>query len=178
LTAPAGGDFLRARILLPEFARASVRAEGRRVYVDLTWPSSDDDLHAAPPRPAPVAVPGVTSTPEPSPVERDARLASAYQDAIAPLVARMAEIRPFLLSAAQSGSPDVLLALDATLAELEGTLEATPAPPVVVGQHQLLLTATQVARKGMAPDFAGDRLAQAHQALALFDGGMEAAPRD
>jgi hypothetical protein len=113
-----------------------------------------------------------------SPAQQDAAQASAYQDAIPPHVARMAEIRPFQLSAARSRSPDVLGALDVTLAELEGTLKATPAPPVVVGQHQLLLTATQVARQGLAPDFAGDRLAQAHQALAIFDGGLEAAPRD
>jgi hypothetical protein len=175
LTAPSGGDFLRARILLPEFARASVRAEGRRVYVDLTWPSDDDDQRAALPA-APVT--SAPRAPQVSPAQQDAAQASAYQDAIAPLVARMAEIRPFLLSAARSGSPDVLGALDVTLAELEGTLKATPAPPVVVGQHQLLLTATQVARQGLAPDFAGDRLAQAHQALAIFDGGLEAAPRD
>jgi len=177
LTAPAGGGFLRARVVLPEFAHASVRAEGRRVYVDLTWPTSDGDLRASLP-PAPVAVARASRAPEPSPAEQDAALAVRYQEAIAPLVARMAEIRPFLLSAAQSGSPDVLLALDTTLAELEGTLKATPAPPVVVGQHQLLLTATQVARQGLAPDFQGDRLAQAHQALAIFDGGLEAAPRD
>jgi len=174
LTAPSGGDFLRARILLPEFARASVRAEGRRVYVDLTWPSSDDDLRAAV-AVSPSSASSLPSAPAVSPAQRDAALASAYQDAIAPLVARMAEIRPFLLSAAQSGSPDVLSALDATLAELEETLAATPAPPVVAGQHQVLLTATQVARRGLTPEFPGDRLAQAHQALALFDGGLEAA---
>ena len=38
LAAQGGLNYLRARIVLPEFAKANVRTEGKRVYVDLTWP--------------------------------------------------------------------------------------------------------------------------------------------
>src|SRR5262245_22211630 len=49
------GDFLRAHITLPEFARANVPAEGRRVYVDLTWPMVAPDAVASRPASAPRA---------------------------------------------------------------------------------------------------------------------------
>ena len=40
------GEFLRAHVTLPEFARTNVRTEGRRVYVDLTWPMTAPDAVA------------------------------------------------------------------------------------------------------------------------------------
>jgi hypothetical protein len=43
------GDFLRAHITVPEFARANVRAEGRRIYVDVSWPMVAPDVVAPPP---------------------------------------------------------------------------------------------------------------------------------
>ena len=57
------GDFLRAHITLPEFARANVRAEGRRVYVDLTWPMIAPDAVA--PRSAAAAADASSSTEPP-----------------------------------------------------------------------------------------------------------------
>ena len=97
-----------------------------------------------------------------------------YREEIQPLHRRIVEIRPFILSAAQSGSTDVYAALDATLATLETSLVAMSVPPSEVGQHQLLITATRSARSGLQPGFTGDRLAHAQKALTMFDGAMAA----
>ena len=43
LSAQGGLHYLRARVALPEFAKANVRNEGRRVYIDLTWPLEGED---------------------------------------------------------------------------------------------------------------------------------------
>ena len=98
--------------------------------------------------------------------------AEQYREAIAPVHQRVAEVRPFLLSAAQSGSVEVLAALDQTLASLEAALVAMSVPLSAAGQHQLLLSATRVARRGLEPGFTGDRLAHAHKAIDMFEGAM------
>ena len=95
-----------------------------------------------------------------------------YREAIAPVHQRITEVRPFLLSAAQSGTVEVLTALDQTLAELESSLAAMRVPASAAGQHQLLLSATRAARAGLEPGFSGDRVAHQQQALAMFDGAM------
>ena len=46
LSAQGGLNYVRARMALPEFAKANVRTEGRRVYVDLTWPLDGEDDRA------------------------------------------------------------------------------------------------------------------------------------
>ena len=43
LSAQGGLNYVRARVALPEFAKANVRTEGRRVYVDLTWPLDGEE---------------------------------------------------------------------------------------------------------------------------------------
>ena len=46
LAAQGALHYVRARVTLPEFAKANVRTEGRRVYVDLTWPLDSEDPRA------------------------------------------------------------------------------------------------------------------------------------
>jgi hypothetical protein len=175
--ASASGDFLRAHVTLPEFARANVRAEGRRVYVDLTWPMIAPDVVA--PKPATAMA---SAQPE-APVSRavpvvDARAsaqpAGPYTEQLKGVVDRLSEVKPFLMSAAKSGSPDVLRALDDTLSGVEASLRGMRAPASSMDQHQMLLSALQAARKATDVSFSGDRSAQAREAFVLYDAAMNA----
>ena len=171
------GDFLRAHITVPEFARANVRAEGRRIYVDVTWPMVAPDVVAPPPAAASAA-----AEPVQPPKSRDVPVVDARQDASAEAYAeqlrgvteRLAEVRPFLTSAAKSGSPDVLRALDETLSGLETTLRSLRAPATSVDQHQMFLSSIRAARKVTDVSFSGDRNAQAHEAFVLYDAAVNA----
>jgi hypothetical protein len=177
VAAQGGLNYIRARVALPQFAKANVRNEGRRVYVDLTWPRDEEEDPRTPRRSAPQE-----GNSGPQIQEREAGGAAQKQDGqaqldryreeIQPIHRRITEIRPFILSASQSGSTDVYAALDATLATLEASLVGMSVPPSEVGQHQLLIAATRSARGGLAPGFAGDRLAHAQKALTMFDGAM------
>ncbi len=174
LSSQGGSNYLRARLTLPEFAKANVRTEGRRVYVDVTWPLAEDDVRM-PRRAAQTSSEKTTSeAPASAPAREDTRQAERYSEAIVPIQQRIAEVKPFLLSAAQSDSVDVMAALDQTLASLEASLVAVSAsvPLPEAGQHQLLLSATRVARRGLEPGFTGDRLAHAQKAITMFDGAM------
>lgn len=169
--------YLRARLTLPEFAKANVRSEGRRIYVDLTWPLADEDLKM--PRRAAASTPsrgdaGVPSVRAAEAVEAPvtALQFDQYRRAIAPVHGRITEIKPFLLSGARAGSPEVLGALDQMLAALEASLTAMRAPGSEAGQHQLLVSATRAARRGLEPGFPGDRVAHVQQAITMFDGAM------
>jgi hypothetical protein len=181
LAAQGGLNHLRARVTLPEFAKANVRTEGRRVYVDLTWPL-DSEQARAPRRPTPTVVEEESgrsggeyrepTSADRAPVTRGQE--GRYFETIKPVHQRISEIRPFLLSAAQSGSPDVHAALDQTLATIEASLVSMSVPAAEAGQHQLLVSAVQVARNGLAPGFLGDRVAQAQKAITMFEGAMAA----
>jgi hypothetical protein len=187
LAAQGGLHYLRARVTLPEFAKANVRTEGRRVYVDLTWPLDSEDTRA-PKRPTPYAVQdgARTSAPvgreqanqgsqgspaqKPTPTGQEAQ----YRAAIEPIHQRINEVKPFLISAAQSGSTDVFAALDQTLMALESSITSMRVPAEEVGQHQLLVSAMRSARHALEPGFAGDRLAEVQKAITMFDGAMAA----
>jgi hypothetical protein len=176
--ASATGDFLRAHITVAEFARANVRAEGRRVYVDLTWPMVAPD--AVPPRPAAAAA---ATEPAQPPVSRvvpvvdarqDATSAEAYAEQLRGVTERIGSIKPFLMSAAKSGSPDVLRALDETLSTLESSLLGMRAPAASLDQHQMFLSAIRTARKVTDVSYSGDRNAQAREAFVLYDAAVNA----
>jgi hypothetical protein len=173
LSAPGGGQYLRARLTIPEFAKANVRNEGRRVYVDLTWPVAEDDVRA--PRryvdevAEQVAAAGADSPGRKAPAS-SARQEEQYREAIAPVHRRIAEVRPFLQSAAKSGSVEVLGALDQTLASIESSLASMSVPASAAPQHQLLVEATRSARAGVDPAFTGDRQAHLQKAFDMFDG--------
>jgi hypothetical protein len=173
------GDFLRAHVTVPEFARANVRAEGRRVYVDLTWPMIAPDVVA----PTPTALASAPAAAQQPPVSRvvpvvdarqDAQSAEQYAEQLRGVVERLGSVKPFLMSAAKSGSPDVLGALDDTLSTIETSLREMRAPASSLDQHQMLISAVRAARKATEPAFAGDRTAQAGEAFVLYDAAVNA----
>jgi hypothetical protein len=181
LSAQGALNYVRAKIALPEFAKANVRTEGRRIYVDLTWPLDGEDARA--PRRmtviqegsrGPTTAQGGTETA----VKPGAPAAQGdeerYRAEIEPIHKRIREVKPFYLSAAQSGSSDVYAAIDQTFASLQTSVNALNAPASEMFQHQLLIQAIQAARQGLTPAFSGDRLAHAQKTLVLFDGAMAA----
>jgi cell division septation protein DedD len=174
------GDFLRAHVTLPEFARANVRAEGHRIYVDLTWPLVASDAVAPQARSAGAAA-APAQAPAPAsrvvPVEdarRDGPATENYDEQLRGVLERLAAAKPFLISAAQSGSPDVLRALDDTLSTLEATLRSLRAPTASADQHQMLISAVRAARKATDSSYSGDRTAQAREAFVLYDAAVNA----
>jgi hypothetical protein len=186
LSAQGGLNYLRARLALPEFAKANVRTEGTRVYVDLTWPLAEDETKVrrrveadpasveAAPTPSAAPAGAVPAAPASAGGRQPAGQMERYQAAIQPVHERINEIRPFLLSGAQSGSPQVLTALDQTLAGVEATLAAMSVPESEVGPHQLLLSAVRMARRGLEPGFSGDRLSHLQKVVTMFEGAMAA----
>jgi hypothetical protein len=181
-SAQGGLNYLRARVALPEFAKANVRTEGSRIYVDLTWPREDEDARAPrrmtvnqegdrPAAPAQGQSASAAAKPNASTAEGEEQ---RYREAIVPIHRRIQEVRPFYLSAAQSGSTDVYAAIDQTFTALEASINSIKAPPSELGQHQLLLSATRAARQGLDPAFAGDRLAHAQKTFVMFEGAMAA----
>lgn len=171
LSAPGGSKYLRARLALPEFAKANVRNEGRRVYVDLTWPVAEDDVRAPRRTVEEAAEPAAAfDSPRPKAPVSSPRQDDQYREAMIPVHRRIAEMRPFLQSAAKSGSVEVLGALDQTLAALESSLTSMSVPASAAPQHQLLVAATRSARAGVDPAFTGDRQAHLQKAFEMFDG--------
>ncbi len=169
------GDFMRAHITVPEFARANVRAEGRRVYVDLTWPMVAPDAVAPRSGPAPRTQEAPASRVVPvEDARQDAPPSDKYDEQVSAVNERLASIKPFLTSAAQAGSPDVLRALDDTLSTLEATLLSLRAPSASADQHQMLVSAVRTARKAADVSVQGDRVTQAREAFVLYDAAMNA----
>jgi len=172
------GDFLRAHVTLPEFARANVRSEGRRIYVDLTWPMIAPDAVA--PQPAAAAAEAGPEQPPPSRVvpvadaRQGAQSSDAYAEQLRGVVERLGEVKPFVMSAAKAGSPDVLHALDDTLSTLETSLRSMRPPAASVDQHQMFLSAIRTARKATDVSYSGDRNAQAREAFVLYDAAVNA----
>ena len=170
------GEFLRAHVTVPEFARTHVRTEGRRVYIDLTWPMIAPDAVTPPAAPA-VTKPAAASAAAPrgpQTVREDPHSSDKYADQLRGVLDRMAEVKPFLMSAAKSGSPDVLGALDETLRTIETSLKGMRVPLDAVDQHQMLLSSVRTARKAAEPSFSGDRMGQAREAFVLYDAAVNA----
>ena len=165
------GQFLRAHMAVPEFARANVRQEGKRVYVDFTWPSDRPDTSTARPAMRVAAAPRPAELPSSRPSEQpaDTKGQQQYAQAIRPIVDRMTEIKPFLISAASSGSPEVMKAIDDSLASLDTTLKALHPPASAADQHHMLTTVLHTARRAVDPTFTGDRQAQAMQAVSMYE---------
>jgi cell division septation protein DedD len=172
------GDFLRAHVTLPEFARANVRAEGRRIYVDLTWPMIAPDAVA--PQPAAAAARRVPAQPPPSRVvpvadaRQGAQSSDAYAEQLRGVVERLGDVKPFLMSAAKAGSPDVLRALDDTLSTLETSLRGCVRRPRQSTSIRCSVSAIRTARKATDVSYSGDRNAQAREAFVLYDAAVNA----
>src|SRR5690606_14716918 len=153
-----GVRYLRARLQVPEFARAVARLEGERIYVDLTWPGAAEIVPrsvpaavaaaAAPPRARPRVAPQPPAGPAPAAARADRRPAS--MEPLREAVARFAEIAPFLLSTAAAPSPDILGALDTSVAALEASLKAMDVPRDAAAGHGMLIAAAAAARRSLA----------------------------
>lgn len=76
---------------------------------------------------------------------------------------------PFVMSAVKSPSPEILGALTATLASLEGSLRELSMTGDAGSAHAGLLSAAASARQAVDSGFTGDRIAEAHKAAALFE---------
>ena len=173
--AAENAEFLRAHVTLPEFARTNVRTEGRRVYIDLTWPMTAPEALASRATALAAAQPAPAPTPRPSPVAREEPQASAkYEEQLRGVLDRIVEVKPFLMSAAKSASPDVLGALDETLNSLESSLKGMRVPGASADQHQMLLSSIRTARKAADPMFPGDRTGMAREAFVLYDAAVNA----
>lgn len=177
---PAGtpeSPSLRARVMLAEGAQAAVRVTGTRVYVDVSRAQAEiDDVPAAPdpmrvdrPRTAQARqVPAPTASAPEGAAVVTAPSEDEYRAAIRPVIARFEEIQPFLRAAVTSPNPDVLAALGGTFLELEQSVRATEVPLDSAAFHGLLASAVQLAKTAVAPEFRGDRVAQAREAAAQF----------
>ena len=71
---------------------------------------------------------------------RTPQASEKYAEQLRGVLDRIAAVKPFLMSAAKSGSPDVLGALDETLSTLEASLKGMRVPAASVDQHQMLLS--------------------------------------
>jgi hypothetical protein len=194
---PRGLQGLQAFVTVAENAVATVRLQGTRVYVDVSRAQLDFDEQPAASVPAPVqsapasapapvavpparalavprtAAPAQTTQSTPSPAGPRTGTASPgdvnqYRQAIGPVFARFEEIQPFLRSAVSTPTPEVLAAIAGTFAELEQTVHAADVPRAAQGAHGLLLSAVQLARGAVAPNFGGDRMSQVREAMAQF----------
>jgi hypothetical protein len=200
-----GARYARATLTVPAFARADTRVEGRRVYVDLTWPAESLETHAT----LAVSAGASTAAAAPSIVQRasarpvDGSAASAPQGtsgvreraatppavvavaapppaaatvvSLVPIVAKLERVLPFVQSAAKSPANDVLEALAPTLGEVDAALKGMTGTADAAARG-LLISATASARRAVSPAFAGDRIAESHQAAGLFEAAKALLP--
>jgi hypothetical protein len=191
--------YARATLTMPPFARANTRVEGRRVYVDLTWPAEsmaapaargtslvglteeEAPVARAERAPAPVAEASRrTESPDRAPAAPPAQAAVAAvkepavvidapkAESLAPIVAKFDRVLPFVHSAAKSPQQDVLQALAPTLREVDASLKGMTGTADAAARG-LLISATASARRAVDPAFAGDRVAESHQAAGLLE---------
>jgi hypothetical protein len=191
--------YARATLTVPAFARANTRVEGRRVYVDLTWPAESmtapatrgtslvglTDVEEPPSRieraPARLAESSrATEAPSRAPVVQPApavvappqHTAAAVEapkvESLAPIVAKFERVLPFVHSAVKAPQDDVLQALAPTLREVDASLKGMTGTADAAARG-LLISATASARRAVDPAFAGDRIAESHQAAGLFE---------
>jgi hypothetical protein len=191
----ADAGTMQATVTLAENADASVRLQGRRVYVDVFRRTDDPlplveellqpvapqprarasfGLRTAPPAAAAPRSPmpaGAAAPPASAPAVTPARSSEgmdAYRAALQPLLARFEEVQPFLGATIATASPDILAALNGTCVQLEQAAAAITPPPSARGVHNLLTSAAHLARTATGPAFSGDRLAQVKEAGAQF----------
>jgi hypothetical protein len=163
---------LQAVITLPETADASVRLQGRRVYVDVARRVDEvtpvDAAPLEPLRPARPYSSGAPGAARPTAPARADESTDAYRTATQSLVARFEEIQPFLRQTVASAAPDVLAALSGTCADLEQSLALVAVPASARATHGLLVSAVQLARAATNPSYSGDRTAQLRESAAQF----------
>jgi hypothetical protein len=157
------GTSLRTRVMMPALTQSNVRVVGRRIYIDFWMPESRADQ----PLRASSRAPVVDDDEEGDEVPAGNPEAN-YRDAIAPVVNRVGEIEPFLMSAVASPSPDVLAAVGKTLLAVQDWIGTIQAPKESASTHDSMVQSIRMAVQAVEPDFSGDRAGQARQALAQF----------
>jgi hypothetical protein len=161
------GTSMRTRLVIPALTQNNVRVVGRRVYIDLWMPASRRDVPVQSSRTAAVDV----RQPEERNKEEEMAAANpedAYRDAVAPILARIAEIEPFLLSAASAPTPDVLNAVGKTLSGVDEWIRTLEPPAASAQAHAALVSGVHLAMQAVAPGFAGNREDQARAAIAAI----------
>jgi len=157
---------LRAHLVLPEGVESRLRLENRRVYLDLAFPKAPWRI-----TPRASSTRAASAPPERAETRRvvsdDAP--ANYREQLDAIVARFAQVEPFLLSAAAAPEPDVLAALGHSLEDLRGSLAVLRVPADLEVTRQSMLTAVAQAANAIAPVFAGDRATSVKQAVALFE---------
>ena len=171
-----GGDAasgrLKARITMLERVRSAVRVVGNRVYVDFSPESAlvSPQLAPAAARQSAPAAPAAASVAAPAAsVGSSSSMRDAYRATIQPAFDRFDQLTPFLLSAAASPSEPVLKAVGSTLVGIQGLLLSVDVPADSRRVHDAVSSAVGAALTAVSPTFAGDRAAQAKQALSLLD---------
>ena len=157
-----GGTSLRTRVMMPALTQSNVRVVGRRVYIDFWAPHTRGDQPLRASRSVPVVEDDEEEdVPAGNPEDE-------YRDAIGPVVARVGEIEPFLMSAVASPSPDVLAAVGKTLRAVQEWIGTIQAPKDSANTHDSLIESIRMAVQAVEPDFAGDRSDEARQAMTQF----------
>lgn len=156
------GTSLRTRVTMPALTQSNVRVVGRRIYIDFWRVDSRADQVVRASRPVPVAEEDdEEDVPEGNTEE-------TYREAITPVVARVGEIEPFLMSAVTSPAPEVLAAVEKTLRAVQEWIGTIEAPADSAPAHDALVASVGLAVQAVEPGFAGDRAGQARLALAQF----------
>jgi hypothetical protein len=111
------------------------------------------------------------SAPEP-PAQPPAKLPAKpefdYRQIVAPTVARLESMAPFVHAAVAAPNPEVLTALRGTLKGLKRWLEAVEPPTEWLDTHQSLIAVASFALTSVEPGFMGDRTVLAGEAFSLL----------
>ncbi|MNC87556.1 hypothetical protein D3C83_32880 [compost metagenome] len=83
---------------------------------------------------------------------------------------------PFLESATRTAAADVLRAVSASVNDLDAALRDVPSTPETADAHSALMSAVASARRAADAAFAGDRVAEAHQAAMLVEAAKTVLP--
>jgi hypothetical protein len=146
---------LRARVTTPRSTQATVRKSGRRIYIDLAKPA---------PLPQTEELPVSTVLARgPEQVIED------YRVTIAPLMARLEAIEPFVMSAVSAPATDVMNALERSLRALQAWADEVTPPGQWRQSHEVLVSAVTKAAEAVSAGFSGDRTGKAREAFALRD---------
>ena len=187
----------RATLSMPRSTMALAQIEGRRVYVDLA-PAPRLVARAAAPVAAPAprsamrqpASPRAGGTPAAAATAATAVTAAegatsaaaasiarpAGGDVLRPVLARAERLVPFLQSAARTPAADVLRAVAANVNEIDAALRQAMPEPGTADAHAALTSALAAARRAVDAGFAGDRVAEAHQAAMLVEAAKTVLP--
>jgi len=117
-----GTSSIRAHVVVPGDVQSRLRLEGKRVYLDLAWPTAPWRIGAAGPR-----GPAVQAAAVGGPVLSDQPQSSREQ--LDAAIARVHEIEPFVTSAVAAPEPDVLAALSRSLDGVRATVQRLTLTP-------------------------------------------------